>query len=41
MEQFFILYREKFNKSNFLFHIYCISGEIGYNLLNWQKYAIF
>ena len=33
-EQFFSEKREKFNKSNFLFHTYCISEENGYNLLD-------
>jgi hypothetical protein len=30
-EQFFILYREKFNKSNFLFYRYCILVKKDYN----------
>jgi hypothetical protein len=31
MKQFFVLYREKFNKSNFLFYRYCILVKKDYN----------
>ena len=30
-EQFFAENNEKFNKSNFLFHTYCIFVKVGYN----------
>ena len=31
MKQFLCVNHKKFNKSNFLFHNYCISDKMGYN----------